>query len=106
MNEFSLPLEAERALADLGHDLALARRRRKETQDQWAQRLGVSKSTLRRMESGDPAVGVGVYAGALWLIGRAMALTGLAAPEHDRQALGVELERLERNRSRHSRVSR
>jgi hypothetical protein len=40
-----------------------------------------------RMESGDPSVSMGVYASALWLMGRSQALTDLAAPEHDLGAL-------------------
>jgi hypothetical protein len=39
------------------------------------------------MERGDPGVGVGIYATALWLIGRAGALAALAAPASDLGAL-------------------
>ena len=43
--------------------------------------------TLIRMERGDPGVGVGIYATALWLIGRVAALPEMAAPGSDRGAL-------------------
>jgi hypothetical protein len=36
------------------------------------------------MEKGDPSVSMGVYATAVWLMGRA---PDLAAPEHDQGAL-------------------
>ena len=50
-------------------------------------RLGISVPTLIRMERGDPGVGAGMYATALWLMGRVSALPDLAAPAHDRGAL-------------------
>ncbi len=83
----TLPPATTQALRSLGENLAIARVRRRESQRDWAQRMGVSAPTLIRMERGDPGVGIGIYATALWLIGRADALPGLAAPEHDRGAL-------------------
>jgi len=75
------------ALQKLGADLAVARLRRKESLRTWAKRLGVSLSTLQRLEAGDPAVSIGIIASALWLINRDGELGNLAAPEHDRGAL-------------------
>jgi len=86
-----LPAQARQALARLGAALAIARRRRRESQRRWAARLGVSAPTVVRMERGDPSVGAGIYATALWMIGRAGALGELAAPEHDRGALELEI---------------
>jgi transcriptional regulator with XRE-family HTH domain len=83
----SLPAAVTGALAALGENLALARLRRRESQRAWALRLGVSVPTLIRMERGDPGVGMGIYATALWLIGRAQALPELADPQADRGAL-------------------
>ena len=94
-----LPAAVERALKDLGANLALARQRRKESQRTWASRLAVSVPTLIRMEKGDPSVGMGVYATALWLMGRHTALAEVAAPEHDRNALEQDIEAV-RQRSR------
>ena len=83
----TMPPAATLALRSLGENLAIARVRRHESQRTWAQRLGVSIPTLIRMERGDAGVGVGIYATALWLIGRANALPDLAAPANDRGAL-------------------
>lgn len=94
-----LPAAIDRALKDLGANLALARQRRKESQRTWASRLAVSVPTLIRMEKGDPSVGMGVYATALWLMGRHTALAEVAAPEHDRNALEQDIEAV-RQRSR------
>ena len=75
------PPAVAQSLARLGENLAIARLRRRESQRVWAKRLGISVPTLIRLERGDAGVGVGIYATALWLIGRAGALPELAAPE-------------------------
>lgn len=79
------------ALERLGADLAVARLRRKESLASWALRLGVSVPTLMRMEGGEPGVGIGIYATALWLIGRGGALAELAAPQSDHGALELDV---------------
>lgn len=79
------------ALQKLGADLAVARLRRKESLRTWAKRLGVTLSTLQRLEAGDPTVSIGVIASALWLINRDGELANLAAPEHDRGALDLNV---------------
>ena len=83
----SLPPATAQALRALGENLAIARVRRRESQRAWARRLGVSVPTLIRMERGDPGVGIGIYATALWLIGKANALPELAAPGSDGGAI-------------------
>jgi hypothetical protein len=98
-----LPAALARALKDLGGNLALARQRRKESQRTWATRLSVSVPTLIRMEKGDPSVGMGVYATALWLMGRHAALPEVAAPAHDLNALEQDIEAV---RQRSKRLSR
>jgi hypothetical protein len=82
-----LPPTVAASLDKLGADLAVARLRRKESLKTWAQRIGVSVPTLQRLEAGDPGVGIGIVATALWLIQRDSELRQLAAPEHDRGAL-------------------
>jgi transcriptional regulator with XRE-family HTH domain len=98
-----LPAAVDRALKDLGANLALARQRRKESQRSWASRLAVSVPTLIRMERGDPSVGMGVYATALWLMGRHTALPEVAAPAQDLNALEQDIEAV---RQRGRRLSR
>src|SRR5260370_39594649 len=80
----TLPPAAAQALRTLGENLAIARVRRHESQRIWAKRLGVSVPTLIRMERGDPGVGGGLYATALWMIGGAGALPDLAPAGSDR----------------------
>ena len=86
-----LPPATSGAIEKLCADLAVARMRRKESLRSWAQRMGVTVSTLQRLEAGDPAVGIGIVASALWLIQRDGELGSLAAPEHDRGALEMDV---------------
>jgi hypothetical protein len=86
-----MPPATLQALQQLGADLAVARLRRKESLASWALRMGTSVPTLMRMEAGEPGVGMGLYATALWLMGRSGALATLAAPEHDRGALEQDI---------------
>ena len=86
-----LPPGTLAAIEKLGADLAVARLRRKESLKTWAQRMGVSVPTLQRLEAGDPGVGIGIVATALWLIQRDSGLGNLAAPEHDRGAIEMDV---------------
>ena len=85
--EATMPPLVGSALRQLGENLAIARSRRRESQKDWAERLGVSVPTLIRMEKGDPTVGMAAYATALWLMGRAQALADIADPSLDAGAL-------------------
>lgn len=96
-----LPPATTAAIEKLGADLAVARLRRKESLRSWAQRMGVSVPTLQRLEAGDPSVGIGIVATALWLIQRDGELRGLAAPEHDQGAIEMDVrEAVELGRAR------
>jgi transcriptional regulator with XRE-family HTH domain len=94
-----MPPAAAQALRSLGENLAIARVRRRESQRAWAKRLGVSVPTLIRLERGDPGVGAGIYATALWLMGRVAALPGLAAPSDDRGALESDVREAVKRRA-------
>ena len=96
-----LPPATAAAIEKLGSDLAVARLRRKESLKTWAKRMGVSVPTLQRLEAGDPSVGVGIVATALWLIKRDGELRNLAAPEHDQGAIEMGVrEAVELGRAR------
>jgi transcriptional regulator with XRE-family HTH domain len=89
-----LPPQSQRAIAQLGRDIALARRRRKLPQRLMAQRMLVSVQTLQRLEAGDPTVGLAVLASALHVFGMTARLAGLAAPDTDRAGISEDLARL------------
>lgn len=104
-----LPPATAAAIEKLGADLAVARLRRKESLKSWAKRMGVSVPTLQRLEAGDPSVGIGIVATALWLIQRDGALGQIAAPEDDKGALEMDVRaaiELGRTRARASAEAR
>lgn len=78
-----LPLPVQRALRKLGADIRAARLRRRIQTSVMADRVQVSRPTLWKLEQGDPAVGIGAYATALYVLGMADRLADLADIAHD-----------------------
>jgi transcriptional regulator with XRE-family HTH domain len=81
-------------MSKFGHDLAVARRKRHLTVGMMAERTGLAKSTYGRIEKGDPAVGMGAYAMALFVLGFGEALGNLTDARHDEEGLLLDEERL------------
>jgi hypothetical protein len=94
-----IPQPALAQLIALGSNLAVARKRRKESLRSWAARIGVSVRTIQRMEDGDAGVGIGIYATALWAIGRSEALPALADPALDIGALQLNIRETSRQKN-------
>jgi transcriptional regulator with XRE-family HTH domain len=88
------PMAVRRTLSKLGSDIRDARRRRRIPVKILAARVHVSRSTLRRMENGDPGVTVGTYATALFVLGLLDRLRDVADTSHDTTGLDLEAERL------------
>lgn len=80
-------------IALLAQNIVIARKRRKETQAQWALRLGVSQPTMARIERGDPSVSMASYVMCMWLINQAHGLADLVAPQNDLASLEQEVAR-------------
>lgn len=78
----------------LGQNIAIARKRRGESQAQWARRLGVSQPTMARIERGDPSVSMASYVMCMWLVNPAVAVADLVAPQTDQAALEREVTRV------------
>lgn len=95
-----LPAAVERGLVQLGENLRIARKRRKQSLASWAERLQVSIPTLLKMEAGNPAVSVATYATALWLLGKIQAWIEPTDPSNDEVALLQELNKIPKTRSR------
>jgi transcriptional regulator with XRE-family HTH domain len=60
---------ARKQLTALGDRLRLARRRRRLSTVLMAERVGISRDTLNRVEKGDPAVALGTYQRVLRVLG-------------------------------------
>lgn len=89
-----LPLPVERALKKFGADIRIARLKRGFTVEMMAQRIGIHRSTLSRMEKGDPMVGLGTYATALFVLGFGTPLSDLIDQRSDDTGLLLDLEKL------------
>lgn len=63
------PPTSVRQLTSLGERLRLARKRRRVTTVLMAERVGISRDTLNRVEKGDAAVSLGTYLRVLRVLG-------------------------------------
>jgi len=90
----TLPLPVVRALRKLGVDIRDARRRRRIPMATMAQRASISRTTLSKVEKGDPGVQLGIYATVLFVPGLTARIGELADVRHDNAGLELEEEHL------------
>jgi transcriptional regulator with XRE-family HTH domain len=94
LSQTALPIAVRKALRKLGGDIQIARKRRRLTMAIVAERAFISRNTLTRVERGDPAVALGIYATVLFVLGLAERVGDLADPLADRVGLSLEGDRL------------
>ncbi len=82
------------ALIGLGEHLTVARKRRRISLRDMALRMSVSVGTVQRLEKGDPGVGIGILALALFTLQLVGSLATLIAPQEDLVGRALELRRL------------
>ena len=78
-----LPLSLRRKIVQVGQHIKLARKRRRLTMQDMADRMFVTRKTLNRLEAGEPGVSFGILAAALLTLGLENDLDHLAKPETD-----------------------
>jgi transcriptional regulator with XRE-family HTH domain len=83
-----------RALRKLGGDIRDARRRRRLPMETVAERSLITRVTLTKVERGDPAVSLGIYATVLYVLGLVDRLALVADPGQDVVGLALEGEQL------------
>jgi transcriptional regulator with XRE-family HTH domain len=88
------PFPVIQALRKLGADIRDARRRRRIPVSILAERASISRTTLNRIEKGDPGASLGNYAAVLFALGMVDRLADIADPRHDTVGLELEEERL------------
>ncbi len=93
----ALPAVVVDQLQKLGRDLTIARKRRHLSLHDMADRMMVNLKTVQRLEKGDPAVGIGIVAAALWILGLHRRLGDLVAPETDTTGLQEDIRNLPRD---------
>lgn len=87
------PLE-QKLLTELGERLRLARKRRKLSSTVVAQRAGISRSSLYKVEAGDPGATLGSYLRVLAVLGLEGDIAALAADDKvGRKLQDLALER-------------
>jgi len=89
-----LPQPVKRALTKLGGDIRAARSRRRIPTTLMAQRAFITRTTLGKVEKGDPGVSLGIYATVLFILGMSSRLEELADSRNDALGLQLEEERL------------
>lgn len=90
----TLPRSARQALAKLGEDITVARKKRRISTVSMAERAFVSRSTYNKIEKGDPTVSFGAYATVLAILGMADGIGQLADRSRDTIGLDIDEERL------------
>ncbi|MDA0790819.1 MAG: helix-turn-helix transcriptional regulator [Proteobacteria bacterium] len=85
------PPAARRAIRKLGEDIRTARLRRNISMEIVASRAATSRSTLARIEKGDPAVSIGIVAAVLQALNLLEGLANLA--EASKDSVGLELSK-------------
>jgi len=82
-NSVNLPIPAIKALRKLGSDIKDARRRRRITIALMAERAGLSRATVSKIEKGNPTTSIGGYAAVLFVLGMLNRLADLVDAMHD-----------------------
>jgi transcriptional regulator with XRE-family HTH domain len=72
---------SSRVLTALGENIKLARKRRKLSENQVAERAGISRTTLRFIEHGDAGVSLSSYLQVLFVLGLEKDLQKVAADD-------------------------
>lgn len=102
-NTSELPIPVIKALQKMGQDISEARRRRRIAMELMAQRAGISRSTLAKIEKGDPATSIGNYVSVLFVLGMTSRIGDLVDANHDLVGRQIDEENLpKRIRSRSS----
>ena len=90
----NLPIPVISALRKLGQDINNARRRRRITLKLMAERAGLSRSTIGKIEKGDPTSCMGSYGAVLFVLGMEKRLSDLVDSMHDLVGRRLEDENL------------
>jgi transcriptional regulator with XRE-family HTH domain len=93
----TLPRAARQALAKLGADIRVARKKRRISTVSMAERAFIARGTLHKLERGDPTVSIGIYATVLGLLGLVDRLGDIADRRDDVLGLDIDEERLPKN---------
>ncbi len=89
-----LPIPAKRIMSKVGSDMRDARLRRRLPMELIAERAGISRATLRKIENGDTSVSLGSFVSVLFALGMIERLKEIADASHDHVGRQLEEEQL------------
>lgn len=90
----SLPIPVKKALRNMGQGIRNARLRRRIPMELMAQRASISRTTLTKVENGDPTVSFGIYATVIFVLGLVSNLASMIEAEKDELGRLLEEENL------------
>ena len=90
----NLPIPVIRTLHKLGSDISDARRRRRIPIALMAERAGISRATIARIEKGDPGTSISAYLAVLFCLGMIDRVNDLVDARHDLTGRELADERL------------
>ncbi len=93
-NTLELPIPVTKALRKVGQNISEARRRRRISTELMAQRAGISRGTLAKIEKGDPTSSMGNYASVLFVLGMISRISDLVDSNHDLVGRHIDEENL------------
>ena len=89
-----LPIPAKRVMHKVGSDIRDARLRRRLSMELIAERAGISRATLRKIENGETSVSLGSFVSVLFALGMIDRLKEIADASHDHVGRQLEEEQL------------
>lgn len=92
----TFPIPVKRTLRKIGHDLRTARLRRRIPMKLVAERAAISRTTLTKIEKGDPSVSFGAYITVIFVLGMLSQFEKLIDPAQDEVGAALEEEKLPR----------
>ena len=90
----SPPAAVPDALERLGRNVRIARLRRRLTQEELGQRVGVSRFVIADVEKGKATTGVAAHLGALWALGLLSRMQEVGDPDRDDEGKALERARM------------
>jgi transcriptional regulator with XRE-family HTH domain len=88
-----VPFEVAEQIRELGHRVRVARLRRRLDQAELARTCHIARTTLQRIEAGNPAVAVGSLYTVLWTLGLLATAAGTADPDADEHGKTLDAAR-------------
>ena len=88
-----LPIQSQEALKQIGQNIKEARIKRRISTVLMAQKTGITRVTIGKIEKGNPNVSIGAYAIVIFMLGLTDKLKTLLDPYEDKEGINLERQR-------------